>query len=50
MKKEKYPFLVRLLLGVPTILIFSIFWIGLMLISSERFGKVLKQTGENFLK
>jgi hypothetical protein len=48
--KPKYPFVIRLLVLVPLIIVMGIVWALIGLASAESLGKVLKKTGENLLK
>ena len=48
--KPKYPFIIRLLLLFPLIVIMGVVWALIGLASAESLGKVLKQTGENLLR
>lgn len=49
-QKEKYPFWMRLFVGVPAALFLSVMIIILTLSSTESLGKALKNTGEKLLK
>ena len=48
--KPKYPFIIRLLILFPILIIMGVVWALIGLASTESLGKVLKQTGENLLK
>jgi len=47
---EKYNLFIRVFIGVPILCIAFIFWVFILLFSSKKLGKVLKETGENLLK
>lgn len=48
--KNKYNFLQRLFLLIPSMCIAFILWVIIALVSDRSLGKVLKETGENLLK
>lgn len=48
--KPRYPFIVRLFILAPVIIIMGVVWALIGIGSAEGLGKVLKQTGENLLK
>jgi len=47
---KNYPFLFRLLIGAPLVILTSPIWALIFILSQRSFGKVLKETGENFYK
>lgn len=48
--KQKYPFIARLLLVFPCMILMGVVWALIGLFSIEALGKVLKETGTNLLK
>lgn len=46
---NKYPFYIRLFLIVPAIIVVSVMWALIALVSDQSLAKVLKETGENLL-
>ena len=46
----KYPFILRLFVLFPLIILTSVVWAFIGLFSTDSLGKVLKQTGENLLQ
>lgn len=50
MENRKYPIIVRITVLPIAMIVILPFWIVLGIISTERLGSVLKQTGENLLK
>lgn len=49
MKKNQHHFITRLVFGVPALIVMCFLLIIVLLISEERFGEILKKTGEKFL-
>jgi drug/metabolite transporter superfamily protein YnfA len=49
MKKDEYPWYIRIIVGTPAIIVLCIFLIFLMWMSSESFGRALCNTGKNFI-
>lgn len=47
---QKYPFILRLLVVAPAVIVMGFVWAIIGIFSVESLGKVLKKTGENFLK
>lgn len=47
--KNTYPFILRLLILAPVIIIMGFVWAFIGIVSQKSLGRVLKQTGENLL-
>lgn len=47
--KNNYPFLVRLIILAPAIIIMSVVWALIGIFSSKRLAKILIVTGHNLL-